>query len=234
VLQLAGLPGDPPARRHGRDSATSAATVKTVPAPASRSRGATSARNAAPTAASSPRSFGSERDSAPTAPISVARFQHTNTAIPVDQNARRDLGGVSWATAIAALSSIVSCAAANFRTPRTRRRGARRRPYRLFRVPSSTAVRTAATGPPPLATAPTYANWDPPLNSSSDSAHAWSTVSPALVAIAPNDRPYAPTARPTPTASRTIRRRSGVSRATRSRSRACRSSCASRWPPARR
>ena len=44
------------------------------------------------------------------------------------------------------------------------------------------------TALPPPDTTPTRANCDPPVNISSDSAHVWSTDSPAAVASAPYDR----------------------------------------------
>jgi hypothetical protein len=71
-----------------------------------------------------------------------------------------------------------------------------------LRAPSSSAVATAAAGPPPIS--PTNANCDAPVNISSDSAHACTTDRPDATASAPNESPSAPTATPTPSASRTI------------------------------
>ncbi len=75
----------------------------------------------------------------------------------------------------------------------------------MLRVPSSSALATAATALPPAPSTPTSANCDAPVNSSSDSTQACSVDSPAVTAAAPNDSPYAPTATPMPAASRRTR-----------------------------
>ena len=175
-----------------------------------RSRGPTSARNAAGAAASRPSERGSASTLAPAAPIAVPAFQHTKTARPVAQNPSRPARGSSRAVAIAVLSSITRCAAPTRRSPLTRRSGASRTPYSAFLVPRSTAVATPALAAPPVPTTPTSANCDAPVNIASESVQVWAIEKPAAVEIAPNDSAYAPVATPMPTASRTTAARTAV------------------------
>jgi hypothetical protein len=59
----------------------------------------------------------------------------------------------------------------------------------VLRLPSSSAPATAAAAVPPDARTPTSANCEAPVNSSSDSAQACPTLSPAAVHAAPKDSP---------------------------------------------
>jgi hypothetical protein len=76
-----------------------------------------------------------------------------------------------------------------------------------LRTPSSSAVAAPVIGAPPPPTTPTNANCEPPLNNTNDSTHVCRIVNPDAVEIAPNERPYAPVATPTPIASRNTARR---------------------------
>ena len=76
----------------------------------------------------------------------------------------------------------------------------------MLRLPSRSAVNAPASGLPPEAMTPMKANWDAPVNTANDMAQACQTSSPAPVAIAPNDTPYAPVASPTPRESTTTDR----------------------------
>src|SRR2546429_9228819 len=78
----------------------------------------------------------------------------------------------------------------------------RRTPYRVLRDPSNAAATAPAQMLPPAPTTPTNANCDAPVNMRSDSAPAWRQDSPAAVAMAPNERQYAPLAMGIATASR--------------------------------
>src|SRR5689334_10713044 len=125
----------------------------------------------------------------------------------VHQNASRDIAGSRRATAMAVVSSMVPCAAANRRRPPTCSSGASRIAYRVLRAPSSSPLVSAVPSVPPPATTPTTANCVPPVNASSDSSEVCSTDRPDATEAAPNATPYAPTATPTPSESRTTPRR---------------------------
>ena len=58
----------------------------------------------------------------------------------------------------------------------------------MLRVPSS-RPETAGSGVPPDAITPTRANWEAPVNTSSDSAQDCQTSSPAATETAPKDTP---------------------------------------------
>ncbi|CCH86639.1 exported protein of unknown function [Modestobacter italicus] len=77
----------------------------------------------------------------------------------------------------------------------------------MLRVPSSSALPIAASAPPPAPSTPTSANWEAPVNISSDIASACHGSSPAPTAAAPKATPYSPTATPSPTASRSVAER---------------------------
>src|SRR5665213_763933 len=89
-------------------------------------RGHKRPRNAAGTAASSPHAAGLPRAFAPSAPSNVKRFQKRKTPAPVNQNPSRiasvPLG--AWESATPVDSSMVRCADATRRAPRTRSSGA--------------------------------------------------------------------------------------------------------------
>ena len=125
----------------------------------------------------------------------------------VAQNASR-ADCSSTGNAIAVDSSITSELRAVAASPQVQRRS-ERRPYSVLRDPS-TAPRTLQSGVPAGHPTPTSANCDAPVKMSSDVPQAWTMDSPLVVAMAPKDRPYAPTAMPTPRASRTIDRRASV------------------------
>jgi hypothetical protein len=59
----------------------------------------------------------------------------------------------------------------------------------VLRVPSSSAVSVPDSGAPPAASTPTKANWEAPVNTSSDSAQVCSTSSPEATDTAPNETP---------------------------------------------
>src|SRR5437868_13052615 len=192
----------------GTNPSTAIATTAAARAIASgsraRSRGARRARNAAGGAASRPSTFGFENAWAATAPPRVPRFQRMKRAAPVAQNANRLKLGSSRAIAIAVVSSITKCAAMTRRRPRTPSKDESRNPKSAFREPSSAAAAAPAHTLPPPPITPTSANCEAPVNTSTDSAHVWSTDNPAALEIAPNEIAYAPLAIAMPRASRTI------------------------------
>ena len=59
----------------------------------------------------------------------------------------------------------------------------------MLRVPSSSPDSAAKAGLPPDAITPTRANWEAPVNTSSDSAQDCQTSSPAATEIAPKETP---------------------------------------------
>ncbi len=170
-------------------------------------RGASRARNAAGGAASRPSAFGSGSAWVASAPISVPRFHRQNRAAPVTQNANRLASGSSRAMAMAVVSSMTSCDANSRRGPLTPRTDESRSPYNALREPSNAAVAAPAQALPPAPMTPMKANWEAPVNMSSDSAQVSSTDSPAVTDRAPNDRAYAPVATAIPSASRRMARR---------------------------
>src|SRR5690606_13478325 len=85
--------------------------------------------------------------------------------------------------------------------------GARMSPYRVLRIPSSTAARAAPIAEPPPPTTPMKANWLPPVNITAESTIACHTSSPEAVASAPKEIPYSPVARPIENPLRRIVRR---------------------------
>jgi len=94
-------------------------------------------------------------------------------------------------------SSIVRWAPRNLRHPCSLRIGARRSPYRPFRVPSRVEVAIALIGVPPAAITPTTANCEAPEKSRSESRQVCRTEKFAATAAAPNALPYAPTVKET-------------------------------------
>src|SRR5699024_7353097 len=144
--------------------ATNAAATAIVTASARRSRGHSRARNAAAAAASSPQAPGSATRCPASAPTRENRFQKTYTHTPAAQKPVRFSSSVAAVAASSADSSIVRCARAKPRNPPRGREGARIRPYRVLRTPSSTEASAAPSAEPPPPTTPMKANWLPPVN----------------------------------------------------------------------
>jgi hypothetical protein len=109
--------------------------------------------------------------------------------MPVERNPVRAAEVLSRVTAIAVDSSIKRCAAPARRQPRQSSIGASRSPYRVLRLPSSSAVSAPDRGAPPAARTPTRANWLAPVNSSSDITQVCTTSRPAATPSAPNETP---------------------------------------------
>ena len=84
---------------------------------------------------------------------------------------------------------MTSCALAALRHPRARNSDDSRNPYNALRLPSRIAVAAPAAPLPPLLIVLTSANCEPPVNISTDSAHACSTENPPAAASAPNESP---------------------------------------------
>ncbi len=59
----------------------------------------------------------------------------------------------------------------------------------MLRVPSSRPETAASSAVPPEAITPTSANWEAPVNTSSESAHDCHTLSPLATEIAPKEIP---------------------------------------------
>src|SRR5207248_10037064 len=179
--------GTPAGTKGSTAIATTAAAIAIASGARARSRGASRARNAAGGAASSPRTFGFETAWVARAPATVPRFQSTNSASPVAQNAYRLTVGSSRAMAIAVVSSITKCAAARRRRPPTFNSEERRTPYRALRDPSSAAVAAPAHTLPPAPRTPTRANCDAPVNMRTERVHVCSSERPAAVEMAPKE-----------------------------------------------
>jgi hypothetical protein len=61
--------------------------------------------------------------------------------------------------------------------------------YNPLRLPRSTALATPAATDPPAPRTLARANWEAPVKTRSDTAHAWMTEKPAATAAAPNEAP---------------------------------------------
>ena len=59
----------------------------------------------------------------------------------------------------------------------------------MLRLPRRIAVSAPVIGLPPDAMMPTNANWDAPVNTSSDNAQVCNTLRPDAVEMAPNETP---------------------------------------------
>ncbi len=201
-----------PGRRNGVVTSTSAAARTAASRPARVARwGPISTTKPAGNAASSPSSAGSLSAPPATAPSRVPAFQHTKMASPEVQKARTWLARSGCAVAIAVDSSMTSCDASSRRPSDPRRIGASARPYTPLRAARSRPLATAAGPLPPPARTPTAANCDAPVNTRSEMAMAWGTVSPLATASTPNETPTRPTATPSASEAVTTARPLGTS-----------------------
>src|SRR5699024_11610544 len=119
-------------------------------------------------------------------------FQKTYTHTSAAQKPVRFSSSVAAVVASAADSSIVRCARAKPRNPPRGREGARIRPYRVLRTPSSTEASAAPSAEPPPPTTPMKANCLPPVNSTAERHVACQTSSTEEVAREPTEVPLRP------------------------------------------